>query len=102
MLSVGGVASTVSHRGSPPGVIAVFFVVVASSPERSYVPEVVVGLRVVHKPGERAGYLLRLMVDYVMTVAVSISSAVANIASAPSASRQTGSHRRCGLIVIAR
>ena len=86
MLSVGGVALYSFTPWVALGVILVFFVVVASYRQnvRAY-PSGGGDYEVVSTNlGERAGVFVAsaLMVDYVMTVAVSISSAVANIASA--------------------
>ena len=86
MLSVGGVALCQLHTvGRPRRDLGVLRCGGVVSPERSCVPSGGGDYEVVSTNlGERAGVFVakRLMVDYVMTVAVSISSAVANIASA--------------------
>lgn len=104
MLSVGGFALYAFTPWIAVGVIIVFFTVVASYRQnvRAY-PSGGGDYEVVSTNlGERAGVFVAsaLMVDYVLTVAVSISSAVANISSAFPAFGKSAVLLAIGLIVI--
>ncbi|MGB3675527.1 MAG: APC family permease [Candidatus Nanopelagicales bacterium] len=104
MLSVGGFALYAFTPWIAIGVIVVFFTVVASYRQnvRAY-PSGGGDYEVVSTNlGERAGVFVAsaLMVDYVLTVAVSISSAVANISSILPSFGKSGVLLAIGLIVI--